>query len=118
MKRLALFSVLFVSCTTTAPKVGDWPSHAKEMAAVTLENLKANTELPDWMKVPATQEKFAACLAKKASHLIEALCDPYDTKLSTKDNLMVACSKSQIISYAAGEIQQVCVDEVAPQVLP
>jgi recombinational DNA repair protein RecT len=117
MKRLALLSVLFAGCTTT-PKATDWPSHAKEMAAVTIENLKANPELPDWMKVPATQEKFAACLSKKASHLIEALCDPYDTKLSTKDNLMAACTKSAVIAFAAGEIQQVCVNEVAPQVLP
>ena len=118
MKRLALFSVLFLSCTTTAPKANDWPSHAKEMAEVTLENLRSNPELPDWMKVPATQEKFAACLSKKASHLIEALCDPFDASKSTKDNLMTACSKSAIIGYAAGEIQQVCVNEVAPQVLP
>lgn len=117
MKRLALISVLFAGCSTT-PKATDWPSHAKDMAAVTLENLKANPELPEWLKVPATQEKFAACLSKKASHLIEALCDPFDTSKSTKDNLMTACAKSQIIAYAAGEIQQVCVNEVAPQVLP
>jgi len=117
MKRLALISVLFAGCTTT-PKANDWPSHAKDMAAVTIENLKANPELPEWMKPQATQEKFAACLSKKASHLIEALCDPFDASKSTKDNLMTACAKSQVIGYAAGEIQKVCVNEVAPQVLP
>ena len=122
MKKLMIAVSMFalMSCATTSNTVGnDWPSHAKEMAAVTLQNFKEHVkDLPVWLQDEATQVKMAECLSKKASHLIEGLCAPYDVSKSTRDNLMTACAKSAVISFAAAEAQQMCVNALAPQVLP
>lgn len=112
MKKFASTLVLLLaSCSTQS--ANNWPSHAQDMVDISLENIKeVQNSLPDWLKSPATQQKFAECLSKRGTYLIEALCSSYDSSKTTKENLKTACSKSQVIKYAINEIQFMCIGEV------